>query len=208
MDLRHSFFLLKKLYTQVILNKLTKILLEKYKVKKMKYEYIDKESLFIKNAINIIYGDKFSGKTYSTIKHLNLSDINPIHIDFDNNPNIEDLNYFSFGGSNDIFDDIVEGSGIIIIDHLDGFSNGKYMKEEDATKIVNKLKKLSIKNTIILLAHATVLRTASGKYVEYFRGNDKIVNNADTVYHLTQNNLEIEKHRGSNGETILNWMRE
>jgi len=176
----------------------------------MKYEYIDKEELFLKNGINIVYGDKCTGKTTSVIKALNRNSIEPIVLDYDNNPRIEGLKYINVPGSKEVIEDILNlesNHEVIIIDHLDGFANGDYMSEERASIIIDILKGLREKHTVILLAHATMYRSATR--VSYaFRGNDKIPNNADTVYSLNNKaTLVIEKRRGTAKADINNWMR-
>jgi len=165
---------------------LKQFLLDKYGEKYMEYEYIDKEQLFLKNGINIVYGDKCTGKTTSVITALNKSDIEPIVLDYDNNPQIKELKYINIRGSKEVVLDILElksNHEVLIIDHLDGFANGDYMSEERASIIIDTLKGLREKHTVILLAHATMYRSAT-KVSYAFRGNDKIPNNADTVYSL------------------------
>ena len=179
---------------------LKELLLSKYKEETVVYSYIDENKLFIKGGLNIVYGEKDAGKTYSVLKYLD----DPIFIDYDRNAKV--ANETRFSGSKAIIDDIIDSStedDVVVIDHLDGLSFGKYMSEEDATLVVDKLK--SMKCTVILLAHATLYKTAMKKAVS-FRGNDKVGNNADTVYSLIDNTLRSEKRRG--GAIVINdWMR-
>jgi len=184
---------------------LLEILLSKYKEDTLVYEYIDKEELFIKGKLNIVYGEKSAGKTTSVLKALNSSGIKPIYIDWDNNELYADAVRFS--GSVELLYDVIEHStkqDIIVIDHLDGMSNGKYMSEDDATRVLDIL--TSIDATVILLAHATAFKSATKKQLS-FRGNDKIANNALTVYRLEDGNLHIEKRRGKDNDTIEQWHR-
>jgi hypothetical protein len=183
---------------------LLEILLKKYKEEKLFYSYIDKDELFVKGKLNIVYGEKAAGKTTSVLKYLNSCNIKPFYIDYDSN----EINYnvYRFVGCDNLIKDIIEFSSVddvIVIDHLDGLSNGRYMSEEDATKVLTVLS--NIKATVILLAHATAFKSATKKQLS-FRGNDKIANNALTVYRLQDNNLYIEKRRNKNNETIIDWM--
>jgi len=176
------------------------LLLNEFKEQTVSYSYVDSNELFVKGGINIVYGEKNAGKTYSVLKYLK----NPVFIDYDMNAKVADE--IRFVGTADIIKFITDNStpdDIVVIDHLDGFSNGRYMSEEDATAVVNKLK--AIPATVILLAHATVYRTAIKKSVT-FRGNDKIGNNADTVYSLIDGTLKTEKRRGGS-KVLVDWMR-
>lgn len=190
-------------------------LIEKYgKLKPMEYKYIDTDKLFLQNGINIVYGEKFQGKTVSTLMYLQQEGIEPMLIDFDRNPKYKNINYIHLVGSSDMIKDIIEHESIdneeppvIVIDTLDGLVHGKYMTEEDASKVVVVLKELAEVSTVILLAHATIQRTAVRKSVN-FRGNEKIVNSADTVYKLMDTTLFVEKNRGYDGELeLIEWMR-
>jgi len=190
-------------------------LMEKYgKLKLMEYKYIDTDKLFLQNGINIIYGEKFQGKTVSTLMYLQQEGIEPMLIDFDRNPKYKNLNYVHLVGSSDMVKDIIEHEAVdneeppvIVVDTLDGLVHGKYMTEEDASKVVVVLKELAKVSTVILLAHATIQRTAVRKSV-HFRGNEKIVNSADTVYKLMDTTLFVEKNRGYEGDLeIAEWMR-
>lgn len=193
------------------MSNLRTVLLNKYGESYMEYEYIDEDKLFLKNGVNIVYGDKCVGKTTSTIMCLNKSGVVPILLDYDYNPKIDGCQYDGIKGSNIVLQDVIDngtGDDVVIIDHLDGFSGGRYMDEKDATIISQKLRELANVVTVILLAHATVLRTAGGRTSEYFRGSDKISNTSDTVYRLSrESTLYTEKRRGSVMKDIEKWMR-
>jgi len=179
------------------------LLLSEFKEETIVYSYVDKENLFLTGGLNIVYGEKAVGKTYCVLKALKQSGITPVFIDYDKN----EVDITRFRGSDLLIEKVIEAStvdDVVVIDHLDGFSKGKYMSEEDATTVLKRLSR--IQATIILLAHATTLRSATRKS-NYFRGNDKIANNADTVYRLENNNLYIEKKRGSSLNIIKDWMR-
>ena len=180
---------------------LKELLLKEFNEETVVYSYVDKDKLFLRGGLNIVYGEKNAGKTHSVLKYLE----NPVFIDYDMNEKVSDETRFA--GCNEIIEFIASRStadDIIVIDHLDGLSNGRYMSEDDATAVVGVLK--SIPATVILIAHATVHRTATKKSVS-FRGNDKIGNNADTVYSLIDGVLRSEKRRGGHVE-IQNWMRD
>lgn len=171
-----------------------------------KYVFIDSGKLFVEGAVNVIYGEKAAGKTYSLLKYLRGEGIVPIFVDFDRNE-VDTSTVHYFKGSGKLMEFLEENDtegNVIIVDHLDGFSNGKYMTEDDATVVVNRLSKLG---TIILLAHATAYRSSTRKSLA-FRGNDKIVNNALTVYRIENEDLHIEKNRSIDTAVLKQWMRD
>jgi predicted AAA+ superfamily ATPase len=172
------------------------------------YEFVDDDKLFVKSGINVLYGRKAVGKTYSLLKYLDSCGIVPVFIDTDRNPKLPfPVHYFRFQPK--MLTEIADYTGssdIIVIDHLAGISGNNYMSEQDSSVIIDALNRL-LPATVILLAHST-LQTTATRERETWRGNDSIVNTADRVFRLEPGgNLVFEKARLDDREVIDEWMR-
>ena len=192
-------------------------------------EYSMIGEVFVKNKINLLYGESGIGKTISTIKALNSDGIEPVLLDFDDNLSPKSTNTkFIHIDANKFMDKlycyadsdftdkscavVLPSDRVIVIDtyHMLSFHLEKFNKIG-----LNILDVMTMKrNTVIVIGHNLDIASkrdipdAPSSFVNHCASKlflSKVKNPESKKYEPT---LEVKKLRQYKGETfIYNWMR-
>jgi len=169
-------------------------------------------SVFVKNGINLLYGPSGTGKTYSTIKALNLDGIKPLLIDLDNNgPSLKDTDLeVEVLDGNKIMTNLksitIPSNEVIIIDTW-----YEFIVNSGSIQILKEWR--ANDNTIIIIGHNKNIATKQDipdmeDHIANHLDSKLFLNNKITKGKITYT-LQVMKLRGYTGEPVIeNWMRD